>query len=161
MKVTRKITFNEYWLSGEFHDKRPVRNGSQRMMVGDNIYYKDPENGLWHQAHSHHSMPDGSPNTHNLKRDTQSEFVLISQHFYYFGRNAPIIPEDLLGNIGYKNGRSYRVFECSDAAALPNWIENNHRDDLNLLSGDPYDFNNSEAHYSVHNNSVTKISRIN
>ena len=41
MRVTEKITFNEYWTNPKFLDKKPIRNGSQKIMVGDNIYYQD------------------------------------------------------------------------------------------------------------------------
>jgi hypothetical protein len=50
MKVTQKVTFNQYWHSPEFNDKRPVRNGTVVMMVGDNIYHQDGD-GNWQQAH--------------------------------------------------------------------------------------------------------------
>jgi Nucleotide modification associated domain 2 len=41
IRVTEKLTFNDYWTNPAFLDKRPVRNGSQKMMVGDNIYHFD------------------------------------------------------------------------------------------------------------------------
>lgn len=44
MRVDRKISFNEYWNAPEFRNKKPVRNGSAKMMVGDNIYFRDPTN---------------------------------------------------------------------------------------------------------------------
>src|SRR5712692_3617380 len=39
MVVDETLTFNGYWSNPVYLDKRPVRNGSSRMMVGDNIYY--------------------------------------------------------------------------------------------------------------------------
>lgn len=156
MRVTQKVTYNTYWEDPEFRDKRPVRNGSQKMIVGDNIYHKDSETAIWHQAHSHHSMPDGTANMHNLSRDTQSEYVLISRHFYYFGSNAPVFPQYLLDDIGYKNYVGHRVFDYDVSFPLVSWIEITYPEGLNFLSGDPYDFINSKAHYSVLNNRVTK-----
>lgn len=156
MQITEKITFNNYWSSPDFRDKKPVRNGSQKMIVGDNIYHKNLETLNWHQAHSHHSMPDGEPNLHNLSRDTQSEYVLISRHFYYFGQNALEFPQNLLDGLGYKNYVGHRVFDFDIAYPLVSWIENTYPEGLNFLLGDPYDFINSTAHYSVHNNQVTK-----
>jgi hypothetical protein len=41
MRVSSKITFNEYWTNPKYLDKKPVRNGSRKMMVGDNIYFID------------------------------------------------------------------------------------------------------------------------
>jgi hypothetical protein len=49
MYITEKISFNEYWGNPAYLDKKPVRNGSKKMMVGDNIYHRDPT-GQWHQA---------------------------------------------------------------------------------------------------------------
>src|SRR6185295_10141314 len=79
MRVSEKLTFNEYWESPRFLDKKPVRNGSLKMIVGDNIYYFDTGVGEWSQADSHHSNADGSINRDNLARDTQSNNVLVSQ----------------------------------------------------------------------------------
>jgi Nucleotide modification associated domain 2 len=63
MRITGKITFNDYWSNMAYFDKRPVRNGSKRMLVGDNIYHCDAPGGAWCQADSHHSNSDGSVNT--------------------------------------------------------------------------------------------------
>src|SRR5690349_7296886 len=49
MRVTGACSFNEYWNDTRFLDKKPVRNGSRRMMVGDNIYHHDPATGTWTQ----------------------------------------------------------------------------------------------------------------
>jgi hypothetical protein len=76
---------NDYWNGPEFRDKRPVRNGSKKMLVGDNIYFYDAASIKWHQADSHHSNEDGSVNLHNLKHDTKVDAVLVSDRFYYFG----------------------------------------------------------------------------
>jgi hypothetical protein len=155
MKVTRKITFNEYWIGPEFQDKKPVRNGSKKMIVGDNIYYQDPISKQWSQAHSHHSLPDGAPNEDNLKHDTQSNFVLLSKHFYYFGSSAPVVPSQILSSIGYRNGRQHRTYEWPKGSLLVNWIETNFWNSRNHVLADPFNFDRSQAHYSVRTNQVT------
>ncbi|TKG89252.1 hypothetical protein EYV94_26020 [Puteibacter caeruleilacunae] len=94
MKVTQKMTFNEYWESPDFQYKKPVLNGSLKQMYGDNIYHKD-DNGNWFQADSHHSKEGGEINKENLNRDTKGEFVLISDCFYYFGASCINIPTEL------------------------------------------------------------------
>ena len=91
MRVTDKITFNEYWVNPAYLDKKPIRNGSNKMMVGDNIYYRDSA-GHWHQADSHHSKTDGSVNPHNLRNDTKTDKVLISRQFFYFGAGRAVGP---------------------------------------------------------------------
>jgi len=93
MKVTIKLTFNEYWNHPDFQFKKPVINGSLKRMYGDNIYHQ--ENEHWKQEDSHHSYENGSVNESNLKRDLSGEYVLISNHFYYFGKEPLIIPKDL------------------------------------------------------------------
>lgn len=154
MKVTKKTDFNDYWNNIEYKDKRPVRNGSKKMLLGDNIYHQDDEQ-KWLQAHSHHSLSDGSVNNANLERDTTSHKVLISRHFYYFGKTAPVIPSEILEEIGYENKVGHRKFDFSAAHKLVDWMEKEFGDQRNLVLGDPFNFDNSEAHYSVANNRVT------
>ena len=92
MKVTKKTTFDEYWENPEYLCKRPVMNGSVKTMYGDNIYHHD-EKGNWIQEDSHHSLPGGKVNIENLKRDTsESDAVLLSTEFFYFGKNMVDIP---------------------------------------------------------------------
>ncbi len=154
MCITEKITFNEYWTSPKYLDKKPIRNGSRKMMVGDNIYYFDPVQEEWFQADSHHSNADGSLNPHNLATDTKSDKVLISNHFFYFGREAPFVPNDLLDAIGYKNQRNHKVFEDRIAGGIIEWLDNSFGKALNQVIGDPFDFNSSEKRYSQGNNRI-------
>jgi hypothetical protein len=151
MKVTSKVTFDEYWSNDLYKDKKPVRNGSKKTIVGDNIYHQ--VNQEWVQQDSHHSYPDGSPNPHNVKNDTQSNAVLLSDHFYYFGNTAPQISSEILNNMGYKNGRSYRKFSEDKALPLLSYLQSNFT--LNKLQGDPFDFDRASARYSQENNKVT------
>jgi hypothetical protein len=155
MRVSEKLTFNDYWEGSRFLDKRPVRNGSLKMIVGDNIYHFDPGANEWSQADSHHSNADGSTNRDNLARDTQSNNVLVSQHFFYFGRQAPAVPSRLLDEIGYKNGRSHRVFEYEKAARLMEWLQHSFSEYLNQVIGDPFDFEKSEKRYSAGSNKIS------
>ncbi|MDA8163046.1 MAG: hypothetical protein M0022_09130 [Desulfobacteraceae bacterium] len=110
MKVTQKITFNEYWENVEYARKKPQMT-TLKKMYGDNIYYF--ENGVWYQANSHHSYEDGKTNPINLEKDTGSDNVLISREFFYFGKNAILIPEKFATAI-YKSGRGYRKEEESE-----------------------------------------------
>jgi len=92
MRVTEKLTFSEYWNDPRYFCKRPVMNGSLKQMYGDNIYSYHQQTGEWIQADSHHSLPDGQPNPANIKRDLKSKHVLISEEFYYFGKDAVALP---------------------------------------------------------------------
>lgn len=139
MKVSEVLTFDEYWSDTRFFRKRPMRNGSLVMMVGDNVYHRDPGDGHWIQLDSHHSSPDGTPNHMNLKTDTSSENVLISNHFFYFGKSAP---EFNLEAIGYENhrGHSKKLLSEIGVADFIRNMERHHRHEINLVLDDPFDF---------------------
>lgn len=156
MKVTDKITYNQYWEDPTYNDKKPVRNGTKKMIIGDNIYHYNEIDKTWFQAHSHHSNIDGTINAHNLERDTHSKNVLISKHFYYFGNEAPIVPEEILRGIGYKNKIGHNKYDYHLAKELVDWIELEHFESKNLVLGSPFNFDNTMSHYSVETNRVTK-----
>lgn len=124
------------------------------MLVGDNIYHYDSTSKKWRQADSHHSNADGSVNLANLKKDTSSDQVLLSHHFFYFGRQAPMVPKYIIDAIGYKNGRNYRVFAASRCVGLINWLEAGHHDALNLVTAPPFDFDQSNRRYSGHGSKI-------
>lgn len=149
MRVTEKVTFDAYWNNPGFIDKRPVRNGSRKMMVGDNIYHIDLVTGDWVQADSHHSNTDGSANLSNLATDTRADAVLISREFFYFGRLAPSVPDGILNDIGYKNRRNHRVFEEAACGVLIEWLGGSFGHSKNQVLADPFDFGRSQMRYSV------------
>lgn len=122
MEVTSAVTFNDYWASREFRDKRPVRNESRVMMVGDNIYHRPEGEVAWQQLDSHHSLADGSPNPLNVQKDTKADRVLISHNFYYFGSDAPMAPARILKHLGFKNAIGHRVFDAQACGELMKWI---------------------------------------
>lgn len=151
MKIANLISFDEYWQNPIYRDKKPVRNGSKKMIVGDNIYHQSQ--GTWQQLNSHHSYADGTPNMHNITNDTKTNKVLLSDHFYYFGSTAIEIPQLILNDMGYKNGIGHRVFPIAAAQSIISFIQKNNRP--NTLFGDPFDFEHADARYSVENNKVT------
>lgn len=155
MRVEKCLSFNDYWNDPEFTPKRPVRNGSRKSMVGDNIYDQSAGNSQWYQADSHHSLPDGSPNDHNIERDTQTNRVLISQHFVYFGSNAPHVPKEILSQMKYENVRDYRVFLNENGNPLVKWFEKTYGKDLGQVLGDPFDFDHSSKRYSAGDDKVS------
>lgn len=147
MKVTEKISFQEYWDDSRFALKKPVRNGSSVQMLGDNIYHKDLA-GNWIQEDSHHSLSDGSVNEVNLNRDTGStDQVLVSEYFFYFGGQA--VPVDLV-SIGYKKIRDCKKTSLDDlvaARALVSSIVDANRNNRNFIVADPCQF--ADSHLRV------------
>jgi len=148
MEITAKVSFDEYWTNPIYNEKKPVRNGSRKMMVGDNIYHRDPSTDEWRQADSHHSNSDGTANSHNLSRDTKVDRVLLSNRFFYFGKAAARVPQPILDQIDYKNPRSYRRFDYQNAQPLLDWLQLNFRKSINELVADPFDFTESGRRYS-------------
>lgn len=140
MKVTEKLTFEEYWVDPRFVLKRPCRNGSQVKMVGDNIYHKN-NNGDWIQEDSHHSNPDSSTNQKNLNRDTgHCQDVLISNYFFYFGNQAVSVD---LNSINYKSTPGCKKLDLNKslkARAIIKDLYSSHKQNLNLIVSDPCQF---------------------
>ncbi|RCK33943.1 hypothetical protein TH9_05905 [Thalassospira xiamenensis] len=147
MQVTEALSFDDYWADPRFTNKRPIRNGSRTMMLGDNIYHSC--DGVWHQLDSHHSRPDGSPDVHNIKTDTGTDRVLISKHFFYFGKKAPEVPAEILEAIGYSNIRGHRVYMNERCQSLLDWLTMRQSSNLNRVVDDPLQFHQSAARYSV------------
>jgi hypothetical protein len=94
MQITEKLTYNQYWNDSRFQYKKPLLNGSLTQIHGDNIYYQDDLTEVWYQANSHHSLEDGGENEGNRITDTGGKHVLISDNFYYFGRNHFEVPDE-------------------------------------------------------------------
>ncbi|MBY8917963.1 hypothetical protein KUG85_18315 [Nitratireductor sp. L1-7-SE] len=154
MRVTEIMTFDEYWLDSRFEVKKPLRNGSRVMMLGDNIYHRDNDNAGWQQEDSHHSHPDGSPDASNIKTDTQANRVLISDQFNYFGASAPLIPSNVLSSIGYSNGRNHRRFSMQAAEPLLSWFQKEAHRAGSIIVNDPFQFRLSSARFSSGSNKI-------
>lgn len=152
MQITGSLTFNEYWLHPDFQSKRPARNGSRVAMLGDNIYHRAGEDDPWTQENSHHSNEDGTPEWFNVENDTSKDRILYSTRFVYFGHEAPEIPQAILDEIGYVNGRAHRTFFDWECQPLLDWMEKQGKGNWNLVLADPFQFENSAARYSKQTN---------
>ena len=82
MQVSRALTYELYWSYPEYEGKKPNKNN----LRGDNIY-KNGEYGALIQ------IPNQCHSEKHFKTDTSVNRVLISKEFYYFGKEAPEIPE--------------------------------------------------------------------
>jgi hypothetical protein len=100
MRVTAEpITRGEYYASPQFAEKKPLKNGSYEQSRGDN---KRPRNHF----------------------EEHDQFALISNHFYYFGRKAIVIPKrfDI-----EKTGPGFRSdFSPDVIREIVKWLEKNH-----------------------------------
>lgn len=123
MKISKIITFDEYWKSGVYEAKRPTINGSRMQQYGDNIYHQDTETGEWRQANSFHSADDGALSPPNLARDTgKTERVLIGEDFAYWGAGGPPLPDHLSDFVHKTQGHRCR-YKADRIAAMLAWLE--------------------------------------
>lgn len=96
MRVTGAMEFEQYWADPRFQRKKPNLKGSKKQAFGDNIYSRSPSTGRWCQTDSHHSLNDGSPNPDNIRTDTGTNRILISDDFVYWGGSGPKLPAQFL-----------------------------------------------------------------
>lgn len=140
MKVEEKLSFNEYWEDDRFQYKKPTFNGSLKQCYGDNIYYFNKELNAWHQQDSHHSLEEGKINKRNLKNDTRAPYVLISKHFYYFGRANVLMPVAFKDKVRQKSRFPlFKTVETKSAKMLIHWLETTF--DIGIMD-EPMEFAN-------------------
>lgn len=131
MQVLEVISFQQYWEDDRFQYKKPVLNGPIATLYGDNFYHKD-KNDNWIQEDSAHSNDDGTPNQQHLETDTGGENVLVAELYYYFGDNAPLLPEKLKGIC--HTGIGEKKLKDEEGASLIAWINENFTPGI---KGDP------------------------
>lgn len=124
MKLEQKITFDEYWNDPLYARKKPVLNGSLLQMYGDNFYHTG-DDGFVIQEPSAHSNEDNTPNEGHTRRDASGKYVLLSNHFYYFGDKAPMMPAELNGICSHS--RSYHFWDIDEELLnqFVSWLETN------------------------------------
>lgn len=115
MKITEKISFEDYYKDYRFARKKPILNGSLKQIHGDNIYYK--ETGNWCQLDSHHSFANGLLNNKNLKQDISGKYVLISNHFVYLGNKNIKVPDKYKSICPNSKQRDYITIKDNNLAA--------------------------------------------
>ncbi len=125
MMVTEMLTMQEYWEDIRFKYKRPIMKGTLITMFGDNFYHKD-ENDTWVQEDSAHSNRDGTCNINHLNADISGKNAIISESFFYFGDNAPQIPESLIEVCHSTQGQKI-VRPLKLAIDFLNWLKNYSR----------------------------------
>jgi hypothetical protein len=126
MKVSEILDYDAYWNDSRFLCKRPVLNGSLKLVYGDNIYHRNGRR--WVQEDSHHSLENGRPNRRNIVHDTSVNRLLLATKFVYCGRAAPVIPkvfrpfrptrEDICCP-----GQGHRVKSETLAVAFEQWLD--------------------------------------
>ena len=125
MRVTETMDVRRLLRRSTLPGEEAEPSGSRKQQFGDNIYHRS-DSGLWLQLDSHHSLQDGSPNPRNVANDTQTNRLLLSDHYAYFGVDGPEIPgeirtdgdADILARRGYKTN-----FEPELVTRFLTWFE--------------------------------------
>lgn len=126
MEVTRGLPFDLYFIDPLYQSKKPAPGNP----YGDNIY-RPAAPGKFEQvvnlSHDHR----------HIKKDLSTNRVLISDHFYYFGRNAPELPTKFARIIHSTQG--HKRIRPNDgghglAQELIEWVESNFK---RGLQGEP------------------------
>jgi hypothetical protein len=86
MKVTDKISFDEYWAGERFAVKKPSRQ-SLEATRGDNIYEPIIPGGPFSTS-NYKQIPNFFHDEKRIPHDVSGQFVLVSEDFYYFGAGA-------------------------------------------------------------------------
>lgn len=121
MRITQKMTMQEYdeFTRSELHQKIPLMTS------------KDPRRRLGDSIYDYSFSPDTNPyprlrssvhNEWNRKTDLGGEYVLLSDHFFYFGDQPVTLPGELLGIV--KKGPGHKAnFTPQDIDAFIHWID--------------------------------------
>lgn len=130
MKVTDKMTMEEYdkYCKKVLINRIPDLNHKDyRRKVGDSIYdfQLNPKGQLRDSVHS----------LSNVKTDLGGKYVLLSEHFYYFGDKAVCIPPEHRGIIKQGQGHQSNKNEPYKQEFLL-WLESRAYA-LNELHGNP------------------------
>ena len=111
MQVTERVTFSEYWEDPRFEARKPGRTNRP-----DNIYRPARSNAL-EQVPNHVHGPSATA------KDTSGRFVLISNRFWYFGRNSVPIPTELIHLVHSTQGHAVdKHRRASDLQHLEAWL---------------------------------------
>lgn len=114
-KVTKKLSFEEYW--EQYPQKRPIYTDDNSVLerYGDNIY-QPAEDGTFIQIKNVYH--DES----NMMKDLGGKFVLVCEEFYYFSCLSPLgIPTELRPNIP-KAQTAYGAI-TKDASEFINYVK--------------------------------------
>lgn len=123
MRVTEKLTFDEYFRDERFQIKKPIRDGSKIERLGDNIYFSDKHGGRHQIDDTPHHCEDG-----DMARDWRGQYVLVSDDFIYWGgKNQPppphlnrMYPETILH---FRQGHSSSRFPNDFRQEVFDWFE--------------------------------------
>ncbi len=118
MKITQKLTMQEYdryclsKLTGKIPD---WQSNDYRKRVGDCIYD-------YSLSKKYPLQREGVHDETNSDTDLKGEYALLSNHFWYFGKNPELLPNNLL-NISHSSPGHKSKANTSFTTQFVHWIE--------------------------------------
>ena len=135
MKVEKIITFDDYWNNPDFQCKKPTFNGSVMQMYGDNVYHTNPQTKEVIQEICAHTIGGKNPkDTEQYASDVRGKNVLISTNFYYFGANAPKLPDEFKHMASTVRDIEYYHIDEETIMKFVDWLQSNYEVGIH---GDP------------------------
>jgi hypothetical protein len=123
MQISRALTFDLYWKYPEYQSKKPNKDN----VTGDNIYKNGEHVDLIQIPNLFHSEK-------HFKSDTSVNRVLISKTFYYFGKDAPAIPDQYKSIISPAQGYTQIKPTSKNSMAVSVfliWLRDNFKEGVN------------------------------
>jgi len=128
MKVSEIMSIAEYFHAPRHKNKIPKQLAKDpKDRLGDNIY--KPRKGHAREIDDFDQVPNESHGMGSKKRDLGGKNVLISDHFYYFGRDAIVIPNEFRPAIPRgQSGYGVETKSNAEVDRFIRYIEENHHE---------------------------------
>jgi hypothetical protein len=113
-QIKEVVPIATYGEDPRYSFKIPTLKGEPWRRHGDNIYALCSDGALKQRTNLHHREGD-------IARDTGGKNVLVCEFFYYFGNDAPRLPDRLIGLV--KRGPGHRCDASPEQIdALVDWL---------------------------------------
>jgi hypothetical protein len=127
MRIDEIVSYEKYWNDDQYEVKK-CQYGSTNieLRVGDNIYKPiDKVDDFNQQKNHYHQKSDQA-------KDVSGKNVLISKHFYYFGRNPVEIPGKIMPHVPkYQTYYGVRTYELDKIEGFITHVGNKYPRGMN------------------------------
>lgn len=126
MKITDKLSIADYFLDPRFACKIPRSQGSAEDRSGDNIYRPRFPGATQPSEFEIVDNPNHPATNDHIATDLSGAYVLVSEEFYYFGRKAVWIPDEVLVSVPNGPSRYGRRTEGAPAQRMIDYISRHY-----------------------------------
>jgi hypothetical protein len=129
-RISEVLPLKNYYADSRFKNKIPPteRNSNKIKCAGDNIYkYETEEKSFMQISQIHH-------NENDIERDLSGKNVLICNKFYYLGKKAIHVPNNIIINRPKtQTAYGYKTENSKEIEQFVKWIKNNFDEGINAL----------------------------